>query len=395
MEDALKDKFGKDYKVCSRCVSDTSMPSIQFDANGVCSYCKLHETMEQQYPNGVAGKEIIEKTVEKIKLSGKGKRYDCVIGISGGRDSTFTLYHLKKWGLKPLAVHFNDGFGNPIAGESIKKATDKLGVDLRTITSDWRESKDLKLSFLKASTPDLEQPTDLGIQATLFGAAAKEDVKYIINGHSFRTEGMAPLDWFYYDGKYLQSIQNEFGSIKLKRWSPKKPGFNLSTAHVFYYTVMKGIKVFHPLYNFDYVRTEADEILKKELGWTNPGAHYYDDLYQSLVFYVHRTKFNVDKRRFNYSGLIRSGQMTRETALKRLSDTYSIEDPKVIDLCIKRLGITRKDLDEYLSYPVKSFRDYDTSYNFIKKMRIPVKLACQFGFLPKAIYSKYFETTLD
>jgi hypothetical protein len=158
---------------------------------------------------------------------------------------------------------------------------------------------------------------------------------------------------------------------------------------------MKGIKVFHPLYHFDYVRTEADEILKNELSWTNPGAHYYDDLYQSLVFYVHRTKFNVDKRRFNYSGLIRSNQMTRETALKRLSDTYSIEDPKVIDLCIKRLGITRKDLDEYLSYPVKSFRDYDTSYNFIKTMKIPVKLACHFGFLPKAIYSKYFETTLD
>lgn len=351
--------------------------------------------MEELYPNGAEGKKIIEKTVEKIKNAGKNKKYDCIIGISGGRDSTFTLYQLKQWGLRPLAVHFNDGFGNPVAGESIKKATDKLGVDLRTITSNWKESKDLKLSFLKASTPDLEQPTDLGIQATLFGAAVKENVQYIINGHSFRTEGMAPLDWFYYDGKYLKSVQKKFGSVKLRRWNAKKPGFNLNIFHLFYYTVMKGIKVFHPLYNFDYVRTEADSILKKELDWTNPGAHYYDDLYQSLVFFVHRKKFEIDKRRFNYSALIRSNQMSRDQALKRLSDTYSIEDPKIIGLCVKRLGISHKDLEEYLSNPVKSFRDYDTSYNSIKALKVPIKLACQFGFLPKIIYSKYFETTLD
>lgn len=389
---ALSDQLGKDYRICSQCVSDTSMPSIQFDENGECAYCKLQKSMEKLYPNGEEGRRILDRLVKRIRTQSKGKKYDCVIGLSGGRDSTFMLFNLVKWGLRPLAVHFNDGFGNPVAGESIQKACNKLGVDLRTITSDWRESKDLKLSFLKASTADLEQPTDLGIQTALYGTAVKEGLKFVINGHSFRTEGMAPLDWFYYDGKYLDSIHKRFGTIQRRPWKPDDPGFNLNLYHIFYYTIIKGIRVIHPLYNMDYVRTEADEILKRELDWTNPGAHYYDDLYQSLVFYVHRVKFNVDKRRFNYSALIRSGQMGRDEALKRLNDTYVIEDPKIIDLCIKRLGITKEDLDEYIARPVKTFRDYSTSYDYIKMMRIPIKIACQLDLLPKAIYSKYFET---
>lgn len=395
METTVRDKFGKNYRVCSRCVSDTNMPSIKFDENGVCSYCKLHDAMEKIYPNDERGRKILERSVEKIKRQGHGKKYDCIIGVSGGRDSTFTLYNAKQWGLRPLAVHFNDGFGNPVAGESIKKATDDLGIDLLTITSDWRESKDLKLAFLKGSTPDLEQPTDLGYSASLYGAACKENVNYILTGHSFRTEGVAPLDWFYYDGKYLKEIHRRFGTSRLRRWKPKNPGFNLDFHHVFYYIMMKGIRNIHPMYYINYIRKEADEILKREVGWTNPGAHYYDDLYQSLVFYVHRMKFNIDKRRFNYSALVRSEQMDRGEALKRLADTYVIEDPKVIDLCIKRLGITRRDLEEYMAQPAKTFRAYPTNYNLIRKLRWPILLACQLKILPKSIYLKYFDTIDD
>jgi N-acetyl sugar amidotransferase len=368
------------------------MSSIWFDKEGICSYCKLHDKIAADYPNGEEGWKKLQKIIDKMKEHGRGSKYDCILGLSGGRDSTYSLYKLKQWGLRPLAVYFHDGFSNPIAGENIKKATTRLGVDLRTMTSDWRESKDIKLSFLKASTPDLDQPTDLGVQAVLYGAATTEGVKYIINGHSFRTEGMAPLDWLYYDGKYLNAVQKQFGTIKLRSWKPKRPGFNLDTWQMAYYTFLKQIRVLNILYYLDYKRTDADKILTEELDWKSPGAHYNDDLYQSLVFYVHRVKFGIDKRKFNYSGLIRSGQMTREVALKRLSGTYIIEDPKVIDLCIKRLGITNEELEEFISRPVKTFRDYPSSFNLIKKCKLPIKIVCKMGLLPNSIYHKYFNS---
>src|SRR5436190_14185377 len=139
-----------EYKQCSRCIMDTTVPGIEFDRKGECNFCKLHDKMDKEFPLGEEGKKIVKPVIDKIKRRGNGKKYDCVLGISGGRDSSYTLYYAKKiLGLNPIAVHFNDGFGNPVAGENMVKACRKLGVELRTITSDWRESKDLKLAFLK------------------------------------------------------------------------------------------------------------------------------------------------------------------------------------------------------------------------------------------------------
>jgi hypothetical protein len=145
------------YRQCSRCIMDTSVPGITFNSKGECNFCNLHDKMDKEFPNGDKGRQQLDAIVNKIKQDGKGKKYDCVLGISGGRDSSFTIYYVKKiLGLNPIAVHFNDGFGNPVAGENMIKACSILGVELRTITSDWRESKDLKIAFLKASVPDME-----------------------------------------------------------------------------------------------------------------------------------------------------------------------------------------------------------------------------------------------
>ncbi|MGB2706355.1 MAG: N-acetyl sugar amidotransferase, partial [Candidatus Omnitrophota bacterium] len=304
-----------EYKICRRCIIDASVPGARFDESGECNFCKVHDRLERIYPIGKKGERILKAIVEKIKKDSRKNKYDCVIGISGGRDSTYTLYSANKLGLRPLAVHFNDGFGNPVAGENMKKATAKLGIDTRTVTSDWRESKDLKLAFLKASTPDLEEGTDVGIATALYGTAIKENIKYIIFGQSFRTEGISPLEWNYLDGNYLKSVHKKFGTVKLRKWTPEDPGFNLGLSHIFYYTVLKGLKTVPLLYYMDYVRRDAEEIIKKELNWVYPGAHYYDDLYQSLMTYVYRVKFNIDRRRFNYSALVRSGQMPQEEAL--------------------------------------------------------------------------------
>ncbi|MBI4798650.1 MAG: hypothetical protein HY794_07940 [Desulfarculus sp.] len=302
------------YQMCSRCIIDTSVPGANFDAQGQCSYCRLHDLLEREYPLTPAGEAKLGRLVESIKAAGQGKKYDCVAGISGGRDSTFTLYTLvKRFGLRPLAVHFNDGFGNPTAGENMIRTTNRLGVELRTITSDWRESKDLKLAFLRASTPDLEQGTDVGIATSLYGVAAKEDLRYVLLGQSFRTEGVAPLEW-----------------------------------------------------------------------------NYRDDLYQAFYSQVLRVKFGVDRRRYNWAALVRSGQMDRQTALDRLKEPNRIEDPDLIRLCIKRLGLSQAELDEIMALPPKTFRDYPTSYQWIKRMKPLIWLAAKLRLIPHTAYAKYF-----
>jgi len=379
-----------EYLICQKCINDTTVAGVTFDENGVCNYCKLQDKMEKQYPLNERGEEELGKIIKRMKRKGKRNKYDCVIGISGGRDSTYTLFLAKELGLKPLAVHFNDHFGNPVAGENMRKTAKKLNVEIRTVTSDINESKDIRLSFLKASTPDLAQSTDLGIATALYSTAVKENIKYTIIGQSFRTEGIAPLEWHYLDGKYLKSVHRECGTTKLSKWSPENPGFNLNMFHLFYYTVVRQIKTVPLLYYVDYVRNDVDQLLEKELDWVNTGAHYYDDLYQALMTYVLRVKFNIDRRRFNYSALIRSGQMTRQEALDRLKEIYIIEDPEVIDQCIKWLGISHDEFEEYLSLPVKTFHDYPTSYNLIKSLRLPIKFLSTFGIVPSVTYDKYF-----
>ncbi len=379
------------YQQCSRCVQDSTVPGISFDENGICNFCHLHDKMEKIFPNGVDGEIIMSGFVSKMKRAGSTTKYDCVVGVSGGRDSCYLLYLVvKKWGLRPLAVHFNDGFDNPVAGENMLKAVKKLGVDLRTITSDWREAKALKIDFLKASVPDLNMGTDIGIASSLFGTAHKEGVKYILIGQSFRTEGVKPLSWSFFDGDYLRNVHAKFSDLPLRKWTPNDPGFNLGVKEMFYYTVIKGIRTITPMYYTDYIRKDAEEIIKKELDWVYPGAHYFDDLYHSLIKYVHRVKFNIDMNMNSDSALVRSGQLDRGIALNRAHGVYSIEDPKIIDLCIKRLGISRDDFDSYMALPSKTFRDYKTGYRYIKLLKYSIKLLSYLNLLPRVTFDKYF-----
>ncbi len=379
------------YRVCVRCIIDGSVPGVVFDENGECNFCKLHDKMDKEYPLNEAGRRQLDKLIQEMKAAGKGKKYDCVLGVSGGRDSIYTLYLLvKMYGLRPLAVHFNDGFGNPVAGENMIKATKRLGADLRTISSDWRESRDLKLAFLKASTPDMEEGTDVGIATALYGVAARENVRHVIFGQSFRTEGICPLSWNYLDGKYLKAVHRQFGSVPLRPWKAEDPGFNLDLSHILYYVVWKRIKVIPILYYVHYVRSEIEAVIKKELDWVNTGAHYWDDLYQSLMAYILRVKFNVDRRKFNYSALVRSGQMPREEALRRVQEIYVLEDEDVIRLCVKRLGITQQELQEYMARPPKTFRDYPNHYNMVSKFKFLIKILSRLHLVPGPTYDKYF-----
>jgi len=380
------------YQVCTRCCQDCTIPGISFNTTGICNFCDLHDEFCKIFPNGEKGQKILNNIFSRIKKAGKGKKYDCVVGISGGRDSTYLLWNVvKKWKLRPLAVHFNDGFDNPVAGENMLRAVEILNVDLITITSDWREGKDLKIDFLKASTPDLNLGTDIGIGSSLYSTAHKFGIKYILIGQSFRTEGVKPLSWSYFDGDYLKSVHKVYGSVPLRPWKPDDAGFHLGAKEMFYYTVIKGIKTFTPFYYFDYLRNEGQNIIESELGWVYPGAHYFDDLYHSLIKYVHRVKFNIDMNMNSDAALVRSGQMDRKAALERAHGIYSIEDPKVIDLCIKRLGINKDDFDGFMSRPPKTFRDYPNSYSLYSIFKWPIKLLSHINLIPKITYYKYFK----
>ncbi|WP_375437291.1 N-acetyl sugar amidotransferase [uncultured Hymenobacter sp.] len=379
------------YQRCTRCIMDTTVPGITFDGQGECNFCEVHSHMDRAFPLGEAGRRKVQEIATDIKRLGRGKKYDCVLGVSGGRDSSFTLWYcVVKLGLRPLAVHFNDGFGNPVAGENMVKACHKLGVEMRTITSDWRESKDLKIAFLKASTPDMEEGTDVGIATALYGVAAKEGIQRIVIGQSFRTEGIAPLTWNYLDGKYLKAVHKRFGTVPLRPWKADDPGFHLDLEQMFYYAFIRRIKTVTLLYHVDYVRADVDELLVRELEWVNPGAHYFDDLYQSVIYYLNRTKFNIDRRLFNYSALVRSDQMSREVALERVKHINGIEDERVINLCIKRLGLTRAEFEEIVKAPPKTFRDYPNNYSLIRKLRWPIKILSQLNLIPESAYDKYF-----
>lgn len=308
--------------ICSKCILDTTVPELVFDTNGVCQYCKIYQELDDIYPLNQKGEERLRTLVNKIVRGGRNKEYDCVLGVSGGTDSTYTLYKTVQLGLRPLAVHFDNGWNSKLAVRNIKKACEKFQVDLITHVVDWEEFKDLQISFLKASTPDAEIPTDVGIHATLIKIAAREGIKYVLNGHSFRAEGVSPIGWTYMDGKYIRSIQKRFGKAKLNTFP------NFMMWDLIYYTIIKGIKVVPILNYFDYDKTSAKSLLSNELDWEYSGGHHHESIYTKFFqSYLLPQKFKIDKRKTELSAMILSGHISRNEALEKLQSTpYHIDD---------------------------------------------------------------------
>jgi len=368
-----------DNKICSRCILDSGVPGIQFDAQGVCDFCKIHNEMEKEFPLNELGQQKLNQLIDKIKARGKNKKYDCVAGISGGTDSTYNLYMAKKMALRPLAVHFDNGWNSDIAINNMRNAVTKLGVDLKTITCDWEEFKDLQISFLKASVPDVERTTDIAIFSTLYRVAAKEGIEYIIIGNSFRTEGTIPTGWGYGDGKYIKSVHKIFGNTELKSFP------NLTIFDLFYYALVKRIKIVRPLNYMDYRKEDVKKLLEKELGWKYYGGHHFESIITRFVGgFLCPKKFNIDKRKVEYSALVRSNQMTRDEALRKIKEEPYPEDEvrKDIEYVAQKLGLSKDAFQDLLSRPPKTFLDYPTYYPIIKTLRVPINLAYKLNLSP-------------
>jgi len=372
-------------KTCTRCILDTTVADILFDETGECKYCKIHDELEKAHPLNPGLELELQAMVEKIKAAGKGKKYDCLAGVSGGRDSTYTLLMAKKLGLRPLAVHFDNGWNSDISVKNIRKACQKLDVDLLTIVADWEEFKDLQVAFLKASTPDADIPTDYAIYSVLYTTAKKEGIRYILNGHSFRTEGTSPISWTYMDPLYVKDVHRKFGHIKRFKSFP-----HMSLLRLQYFIWIKGIREFRLLEYMDYNKDKVDRVLKEELDWEYYGGHHHENHYTKFFqsYYLPR-KFNIDKRKTELSALIRSGQRTRESALEELqADSYQF-DQETVDYVIHKLGISPGEWETIMQAPVRSHDDFKTLLPFIRMLRGPIRLATKMKVLPQILYLKY------
>lgn len=369
---------------CSRCVSDSTMLEIQFDKNGVCNFCRLHDRFVHLHPLGDTGAKILKNLLIKIKRDGEGNVYDCIVGLSGGTDSTYLLYWAIQNGLRPLAVSFDNGWNTDIAVRNIKNATNILGVELHTIIADWEEMKDLQRSFLKASVSDADAPTDYAIYSVLYTEAIKSGVKYSLNGHSFRAEGSVPKSWSYFDGRYVKSVLKEYGSLKRIKSFPL-----MSLLQYVYYSVVKNIRDVRVFDYIDYDKAEAKKIIAHKLKWEDYGGHHHENIFTRFFqSYYLPVKFGIDKRKVEYSALIRSNQMTRSNAIDEITSQYpySTEDIKFV---IKKLGFSQMEWDSIMKAPRKTFKDFPTYYTFIRKMKFPMKVAADLNLIPKILYEKY------
>jgi len=346
------------YRQCTRCVMDTTDPDIVFDELGHCNHCE--EFIQKRSNHNYRGQESddeLECLIQRIKKSGQGKEYDCIIGLSGGVDSSYAAYICKQKGLRVLAVHMDNGWNSEEAVLNIKSIAKTLQVDYESYVLDWEEFKDLQLAFLKASVPEADTPTDIAILASLHKLASKYGVKYIISGGNFATEGILPKCWHYNakDLTYFNHIQKKFGKVKLRKF----PTFGFQKE--MYYKLVRRIKMIYILNYVPFIKDEAMELLKKELDWKYYGGKHYESKYTGFIqsYYLFE-KFGIDYRRATLSSQICTGEVTRDEAshilfTKPFNDEKVIEEKKYI---AKKLGVSFDEFEKIVNLPAKLYRDY-------------------------------------
>lgn len=348
-------------RVCTNCVMDTTDPKITFDENGVCDHCRsFREHTLPKWHTGERGQAELDRMIERIRGNGKGRDFDCIIGMSGGIDSSYLVYAAKEmFGLRPLVFHVDAGWNSQIAVNNIERIVDGLGLDLYTEVIDWEEMKDLQLAFFKAGVPHVDTPQDHAFFATMYKFATKYDVRDILTGANLSTECVRnPVEWMYYqsDATQLRDIHARFG---------KRPLRNFPVTSILWHKLwlpyVKGIRSWRPLNNIEYIKDDAVKMLSERFGWQPyPQKHFESRFTRFYESYWLPEKFGYDTRKVQYSSLILTEQMTREDALERL--TQPAYDPETIhqdvEFIATKLGITADELNGYFRAPNKSFRDY-------------------------------------
>lgn len=349
------------YQMCSNCVMDTTDPKASFDDKGYCRYCQnFYANIQPNWDTGEKGWKEIEAVAAKIRKEGEGKEFDCIMGMSGGLDSSY-LTHVatEMLGLRPLVFHVDAGWNSQIAVNNIEMLVDKLGLDLYTEVINWEEMRDLQLAFFKSGVIHLDTPQDHAFFATMYNFANKHGIKYILNGGNYSTECVDnPLDWHYHasDLVQLRDIHNQFGTRPLKSF----PLANILTYKI-YYRYVKGVQVVRPLNYVPYIKKDAIKLLSEKYGWQEyPQKHFESRFTKFYEGYWKPKRFAIDVRKAQFSSLILSGQMTREEAVEELAkppwDEETIKDD--FEYIATKLGISVDELQQYFDMPRKTHRDY-------------------------------------
>ena len=349
------------YKICKNCVMDTSDSRIHFDSNGICDHC--NDFMFNVKPNWNVdenSRNELSKIIEKIKIQGREKEFDCILGLSGGVDSSYMLHiAVKEFGLRPLVFHVDGGWNSELAVHNIQMLVDKLGLDLYTEVINWEEMKDFQLAFFKSGLPHIDIPQDHAFVATLYNFAYKYNIKYILNGGNISTECVRnPMEFMYYgtDMIHIRDIISKYGTIKMETYP-----FSSVLRHKFFLRYIKGVKVIKSLNYMPYIKSNALELLEKEYGWKPyPQKHFESRFTKFYESYWLPERFGFDTRRIQFSSLILTGQMKREEAIEILKmPSYNPENiDDEFNFIATKLGITSLELKEYLKMPKRFYWDY-------------------------------------
>ena len=370
------------YQICSRCVMDTTDPAITFNEQGHCNHCtEFIEKRAHFSYKGAESDQALENLIQQIKVQGKGKEFDCIVGLSGGVDSSYTAWKAKQLGLRVLGVHMDNGWNSIEANQNIRNLASKLQIEYECVVLDWQEFKQIQRAFLKASVPEADTPTDIAILSVLHRIAAKHGVKYILSGGNFATEGILPKHWHYNakDLRYFSHICQSFGSVRLKSFPTF--GFMRET----YYKIFKGLRMIYFLNYVPFDKNESITLLKRELDWQDYGGKHYESKYTGFIqAYYLFNKFNIDYRRATYSSQICAGAVDRMEAIEGLKlQPYNNEKvEQEIKYIAKKLDFSEAEFKEILALAPHWYSDYPNDeaklnfvYNLYRKLFKKEKLA--------------------
>lgn len=349
------------YRQCALTVMDNiADPDITFDKNGVCNYYHAYKKAEdREVFKGQEGREKLDRLVEAIKMQGRGKAYDCLIGLSGGVDSTYVAYLTKQLGLRPLAVHLDNGWNSELAVKNIENIVGRLGIDLFTLVVNWEEFKDIQLSYLRASVVDIEVVSDHAIFSTMYKLAKEKGISYILSGTNVVTEYIMPPSWLYQkmDFANLNDIHKRYGTVKLKTY----PTLDFKK-YVYYSAFLKLVPI--SILNYvDYDKSKVKRIITSELGWRDYGGKHYESFFTKFYqAYILPEKFKIDKRKAHLSTLICSGQISKDEALielgKPLYNSAELEQDK--EYVLKKFALSKEEFDVIMKTPPRRHEDFKT-----------------------------------
>lgn len=370
-------------RCCARCLYTAEIPAIEFDETGVCNYCRLHDQLDRDHPTGAEGWRRLEGIAAEIRRHSRGRAYDVAVGVSGGCDSSYMIHLARELGLRPLAVHFDNTWNSTTAVENIHRVLGALKVELFTYVVDNEEYDDIYRAFLAAGLPDIEAPTDIALATTMYLAAAKHGIRYIFEGHSFRTEGVSPLGWLYMDAKYIATVHRRFGRRPMKTYP------NLWLGRWLWWMVVKGIKKIRPLYYVDFHKEKTKAFLAERYGWKWYGGHHLENRFTAFYHsYFLPRRFGIDGRLNGFSALVRSGQMTREEGLAEMAKPPYLEE-ELVAMVRKRLGYSEVEFETIMNQPKHYYTEFETYKPLFERYRALFGLLARLDLVPRTFYVKY------